>query len=106
MPSSALVTDLVADQPISWRVDAVARRVALGDHPAVTHDHDRLGAALRRPGVLGEGAIEGGFERGVDGSTGSGPAICRQQAGAGVPGRRAVGAGGSPRTTRQPNAPR
>ena len=41
------------------RVDAIARRIALGDHPAVVHDHHRLGVAIGRRGVLGEGPVEG-----------------------------------------------
>jgi hypothetical protein len=40
------------------RIDAVARRIALGDHPAVVqHDHG-LGAPIWRPIGLGEGAVE------------------------------------------------
>ena len=48
MPIRALVTDLVADQPMTWRVDAIARGIALGDDLAVAHHHHGLGVAIRR----------------------------------------------------------
>ena len=47
------------------RVGAVARRVALGHDPPLVHHHHRLGSARRSLRRLGEGALDGGPERGA-----------------------------------------
>ena len=67
MPIRALVTDLVADQPITCVSIAVARGITLGDHPAIVHDHHGLGVAMRRRWRLREGAVERLLQGGLSG---------------------------------------
>jgi hypothetical protein len=62
-------------------VDAIARSIPLGDHPAVAHHHHSLGIAIGRCGVLGEGAIERLLQRGLGGLDDRRTGDVRQQGG-------------------------